>query len=368
MEKETRLDRFLGEMGKGSRSQIRQMAKLGRIRVNGQIEKRPERKIIPGSDSVELDGILVPYCPFEYFLLNKPQGVISATEDGRHRTVLDLLGEERRRDLFPVGRLDIDTEGILLITNDGELAHRLLSPKRHVDKTYFALVEGELPLDAARQMAEGLILSDGTQVMPARLELDVSDWVETAVPDWVEISAPTRRETSLRAKSGLDVSDTARENLIQPWIEEKEPPAGETREEQGSLLADNETGRVCPVCLTIQEGKFHQVKRMFEALGCRVVYLKRLSMGPLRLDADLAPGQYRRLTEEELALLRQATEAGKKNNHSRRKAEKEDPFAEIDPSTGEDLSAEIDPSTEEDSSAKKETESEDKHGIHGIRK
>lgn len=235
-----RLDKFLAEMGVGTRSQVKEMARKGRLRVNGETEKKPERKIRPGTDRVEADGRLIAYAAMEYYMLNKPQGVVSATEDGKYPTVTSLIGSALRRDLFPVGRLDLDTEGLLLITNDGGLAHSLLSPKRHVDKVYYARIEGKLPKDAVRRMEEGLVLEDGTRTLPARLEIQKED----------------------------------------------------------------------EILLTIQEGKFHQVKRMFEALGARVVYLKRLSMGPLKLDAGLLPGQYRPLTGQELAALRECQRGG----------------------------------------------------------
>ena len=164
---------------------------------------------------------------------------MSATEDRKYQTVVDLIADRQRKDLFPVGRLDIDTEGLLLITNDGELAHRLLSPAHHVDKQYYALVEGELPADAVSQMEQGVTLEDGTVTRPARLEL----------------------------------------------LPEKE-------------------GEFTKTLLTIHEGKFHQVKRMFEALGCKVVFLKRLSMGNLVLDPELETGAYRPLTEGEIKNLR----------------------------------------------------------------
>ena len=240
MAKMIRLDKFLVEMNKGSRSQIKEAAKKGRILVNGETEKKTERKIDPDADWVTFDGALVSYRTFEYIMLNKPQGGVSATEDNLHKTVIDRLEGDNRSDLFPVGRLDIDTEGLLLLTNDGDLAHRLLTPKKHVDKQYYARVEGTLPRDCAEQMAAGITLTDGTQVMPAKLEL-------------------------------------------LKW----------------SAAADG----VSEVLLTIREGKFHQVKRMFEAMGCKVVFLKRLSMGPLTLDENLLPGQYRHLTDEELEAL-----------------------------------------------------------------
>lgn len=248
MGKTIRLDKYLTEMNKGSRSQIKEAAKKGRIQVNGQTEKKTDRKIDPQADQVLLDGKPVAYHAYEYYMLNKPQGVVSATEDRIHKTVIDLLGGEIRRDLFPVGRLDIDTEGLLLLTNDGELAHQLLSPKKHVDKQYYARVAGTLPPDSKEQIAAGMTLSDGTQVMPGEL------------------------------------------SILTPVCE-----CGEASSEMEILL-------------TIREGKFHQVKRMFEALGCQVVFLKRLSMGSLRLDESLRPGEFRKLTEEELEGLKEGSE------------------------------------------------------------
>lgn len=254
MEKKMRLDKFLTEMAAGTRSQVKDMAKRGRIRVNGEIVKKTDIKVDPVGDLVTLDGNRISYTAMEYYMLNKPQGVVSATEDKIHRTVVDLImstpakGEgkrkdeearPRRKDLFPVGRLDIDTEGLLLITNDGELAHSLLSPKRHVDKVYYAKVSGHLPEDAGQQFEEGITLLDGTPTMGAKLE-----------------------------------------------------------------ILDKENQKETEVLLTIREGKFHQVKRMFEALGCKVVFLKRLSMGSLQLDESLKPGEYRPLSLEEVEGLR----------------------------------------------------------------
>lgn len=232
-----RLDKFLVEMKKGSRSEVKKLIKSGRVTVDGQTVREPEQKFDPERAQISLDGQTVSYASFEYFMLNKPQGVVSATEDRRFQTVVDLIDTARRKELFPAGRLDIDTEGLLLITNDGQLAHQLLSPKKHVDKVYFARVEGILPSDVKEQFAKGLTLDGDVKTLPARLELL------------------------------------------------KEGPVSEVR-------------------LTIHEGKFHQVKRMFEAVGCRVIYLKRLSMGSLVLDETLAPGEYRRLTDDELCALK----------------------------------------------------------------
>lgn len=258
MGKKIRLDKFLADMGKGSRSQIKEAGKKGRIWVNGQAEKKPERKIDPETDQVCLDGQVVAYRQWEYFMLNKPKGVVSATEDRQYKTVVELLGEDGRKGLFPVGRLDLDTEGLLLLTNDGELAHRLLSPKRHVDKKYYARVSGILPEDAVWRMAQGMELEDGTKVMPGRLEI-------------------------------LGVGGSAAGGGEKGPGRKEEERTGETE-----------------VFLTIQEGKYHQVKRMFEALGCRVEYLKRVSFGNLVLEDTLLPGQYRRLSEEETEGLRKA--------------------------------------------------------------
>jgi len=251
-----RLDKYLVEMGLGTRSQIKDAAKKGRIQVDGVVEKKTDRKINPQTETVSYDGRIVSYVKTEYYMLNKPQGVVSATEDNLHRTVLDLITDRQRNDLFPVGRLDIDTEGLLLITNDGDLAHRLLSPKHHVDKQYYAHVEGQLPADAAEQFEKGVELNDGTPTMPAVLEI----------------------------------------------LKEPRYWASEGEEEDGG---DAGMSDITPVLLTIREGKFHQVKRMFEALGCKVVYLKRLSMGSLKLDDGLKAGEYRLLTEKEIQALQE---------------------------------------------------------------
>lgn len=236
-----RLDKFLVEMSVASRSTIKDMAKKGRITVNGQIVKASDTKIDESADVVAVDGQVIVFSSTEYFMLNKPAGVITATLDKKAKTVLDLLDERTRNDLFPVGRLDKDTEGLLLITNDGDLAHRLLAPKKHVDKVYYADIRGVVTDEHVRQFASGLTLSDGTAVMPGELVV-------------------------------LDVDSTAKTSRIR---------------------------------LTIHEGKFHQVKRMFEAVGSEVLYLKRLSMGTLVLDESLAPGAYRRLTEQEIQMLKE---------------------------------------------------------------
>lgn len=231
-----RLDKYLADMGIGTRSQIKEAAKKGRIQVNGQTEKKTDRKITPGDDQVIMDGQVIGYVHTEYYMLNKPQGVVSATEDRKYQTVVDLIADRQRKDLFPVGRLDIDTEGLLLITNDGELAHLLLSPKKHVDKVYYAKVQGKVDESDVKAFADGVDIGDDTPAKSADLRI---------------------------LKSG----------------EESE------------------------IELTITEGRFHQVKRMFHAVGKEVIYLKRLSMGSLALDKTLTKGEYRSLTEEEIKKL-----------------------------------------------------------------
>ena len=234
-----RLDKFLCDNNIGTRSQVKEYIKKGQVAINGQIVKKPETKVNEDTDIVICQGKEIHYQKYVYYMLNKPEGVVSATNDNTAPTVVSLLTVPEQKELFPVGRLDKDTEGLLLITNDGELAHRLLSPAHHVDKQYYALVEGELPADAVSQMEQGVTLEDGTVTRPARLEL----------------------------------------------LPEKE-------------------GEFTKTFLTIHEGKFHQVKRMFEALGCKVVFLKRLSMGNLVLDPELETGAYRPLTEGEIKNLR----------------------------------------------------------------
>ena len=234
-----RLDKYLADMGCGTRQEVKKLIRSGQVSVDGAVVKKPETKVEQTVQEVCLNGEKVGYESFEYYMLNKPAGVISATEDRSCQTVVDLIKEKKRKDLFPVGRLDKDTEGLLLITNDGELAHRLLSPKKHVDKCYFARVSGKVTEDDVRSFENGVNIGSLEQpeiIMPGKLEIITSD----------EISQ---------------------------------------------------------IHLTIQEGKFHQVKRMFQAVGKEVIYLKRLRMGTLVLDENLSIGEYRPLTKEELEKL-----------------------------------------------------------------
>ena len=231
-----RLDKYLAEMGVGTRQEVKKQIRQGKAAVNGTVVKAADTKIDETSDEVTISGRNISYVSYEYYMLNKPAGVVSATEDRRDTTVIDLIKEKKRKDLFPVGRLDKDTEGLLLITNDGELAHLLLSPKKHVDKVYYAKVQGKVDESDVKAFADGVDIGDDTPAKSADLRI---------------------------LKSG----------------EESE------------------------IELTITEGRFHQVKRMFHAVGKEVIYLKRLSMGSLALDKTLTKGEYRSLTEEEIKKL-----------------------------------------------------------------
>lgn len=228
-----RLDRLLGHMGLGSRKELKAVFKAGRVAVDGQVVRDPGHLVDPAAAAVTLDGEPLRYQRHFYVLMHKPGGVITATEDPRQATVLDLLPAElRHRDLFPVGRLDKDTEGLLLLTTDGELAHRLLSPRWHQPKRYLARVDAPLEPDDPAAFEAGIALDDGYVTLPGRLEI--------------------------------------------------------TGPQEGVV--------------TIHEGKYHQVKRMFAARGKQVVYLKRLSMGPLGL-GDLPLGEARPLTRDEVGAL-----------------------------------------------------------------
>ena len=234
-----RLDKFLVENGLGSRSQVKELLKKGLVLVNGRAEKSPKTQINETANEIVVSGQKLTYEKFVYYLLNKPKGYISATEDERHKTVLDLLDETaRQKEVFPVGRLDIDTHGLLLLTNNGKLAHAMLSPKKHVEKIYRAQVVGLMNQSDVERFARGIELKDFT-CQPAQLKI---------------VKLDEEKETSL-------------------------------------------------VEITLAEGKFHQVKRMVAACGKEVTDLQRLSMGPLQLDPELALGEWRRLTEEELKSL-----------------------------------------------------------------
>ncbi len=237
LSKKQRIDKILSNLGYGSRSELKKFCKNGLVKVNGKVINNPGVQVDVENDEIIFDGEKVTYKEFIYLMLNKPDGYISATFDKRDPIVLDLIDKE---DLvfepFPVGRLDKDTEGLLVLTNDGQLAHRVLSPKKHVPKTYYAKIEGIVTEEDIKAFAKGVTLDDGYETMPAELIILKSD----------EISE---------------------------------------------------------IELTIHEGKFHQVKRMFESVDKKVIYLKRLSMGKLKLDENLELGEYRELTDEEVKMI-----------------------------------------------------------------
>lgn len=229
-----RLDKYLSNSTSESRSKVKEILKAGRVKVNGNTVKDADTKIDSGNDLVELDGSAVIYEQFRYYMLNKPAGCVSAVKDKLSDTVIELLSKENTKDLFPVGRLDKDTEGLLLITNDGNLAHDLLSPNKHVDKVYEAILDNEIKEEDIEKIENGIDIGDEKPCLPAKVKK----------------------------------------------IDDKK------------------------VLITLHEGRYHQVKRMFAACGLKVEYLKRLSMGGVGLDEGLKPGEYRRLSEKETELLR----------------------------------------------------------------
>lgn len=231
-----RLDKYLAHAGEGTRTEVKQLIKKGVVTINDTVVKKPETKVHE-DDVIMVHGMTIQHEQWIYIMLNKPAGVISATEDSMHETVIDLIPEYRHYPLHPVGRLDRDTEGLLILTNDGQFSHEVLSPKKHVNKMYFAQIDGRVTAYEVDLFAEGVVLDDGYKTMPAQLVILSSD-------------------------------------------------------EQSEIE------------LTIQEGKFHQVKRMFEAVGMTVTYLKRVKMGGLALDAQLDKGSYRLLTPEEINLVK----------------------------------------------------------------
>lgn len=235
--KKMRLDKFLSNSGLGSRKEVKAIIKAGRVTVNDSIISNSGH-IIGADSQVMVDGEAIVYKEFYYLMLNKPAEVISATRDNLHETVVDLLPlQYHHLDLFPVGRLDIDTEGLLLLTNDGQLAHSLLSPRRRVPKTYYAEIEGQVTPEDIEAFKKGIAIDHDFTTLPAK-------------------------------------------------------------------LAILESSHISKIEVTIFEGKYHQVKRMFQAVGKNVIYLKRISMGTLELDKNLAPGQVRELSEDEIDLLK----------------------------------------------------------------
>lgn len=230
-----RLDKFLSNAGIGSRSQVKNIIKKGQISVNGRTAGSGDESVNEDADVILYAGTRILLQKYRYFMLNKPKGVVSATEDNLDKTVLDCLSKEDARDLFPVGRLDKDTTGLMLLTNDGELSHNLLLPRKHVDKTYYVTCEKDVTEEQLEALRKGVEIGDDKPTLPA---------------------------------------------LARPGDSAKE------------------------IYLTIREGRFHQVKRMLMAVGNKVCELERVSMGSLKLDKSLAPGEYRALTAEELQNLK----------------------------------------------------------------
>lgn len=241
-----RLDKLLAHSGYGSRKEVKGLIKQKIVSIDGVIATSPAQIVNPDKMVIKVGDDEVSYEQFVYYIMNKPEGIISATEDHYYDTVIDWMGESYYYlQLFPVGRLDIDTTGLLLLTNDGKMAHRLLSPKSKVNKRYFALVSGKIQQEAIEKFKSGLNLGDFT-TLPATLE----------------------------------------------------------------VLFYDDTQNVSHVEVVICEGKFHQVKRMFEAVGSQVLRLHRLAMGDLVLPDDLAIGDFRKLTQEELMQLHQTIKGG----------------------------------------------------------
>ena len=235
-----RIDKILSNLGHGTRKEVKALLKKGKVEVDGIIASDSAMKIDPDKAVIKVSGEEIKYRKYIYLIMNKPAGVVSATVDNHDETVIDLIDEEYHAfKPFPIGRLDKDTVGLLLITNDGELNHKLIAPKNHVDKVYYAEINKSIDAKDVDTFKKGVVIDDGYKCMPAILE----------------------------------------------------------------VLNANENGS--EVMVTIQEGKFHQVKRMFESVDKKVVFLRRISFGPLKLDENLCEGQYRELSEEEINLLKQ---------------------------------------------------------------
>lgn len=234
-----RLDKILSNLGYGTRKEVKAIVKDGRVEIDGKLAKKSDVKVEPEKCTIKVNGEEIKYRKYIYLMLNKPAGVVSATFDKHDETVIDLLDVEFQVfEPFPVGRLDKDTEGLLFITNDGELNHNLISPKRHVDKVYYAEINKSVDENDIEIFKNQVVLDDGYKCMPAKLQ----------------------------------------------------------------ILNSDENG--AEVMVTVQEGKYHQVKRMFEAVDKEVVYLRRVSFGGINLDEELSEGEYRELTSEELETLR----------------------------------------------------------------
>ena len=232
-----RLDKFLKDMGIGTRKEVKEYIKKKLVKVNNEIIKKDDYKVDENNDIITFNDEIIKYEKYVYLMLNKPAGVVSATFDNKDKTVIDLIDEYKHLNLFPFGRLDKDSEGLLIISNDGKLAHNLLSPKKHVNKTYYVDVEGIVNEEDILKFKEGITLDDSYLCKSSTLEII-------------------------------------------------------------------ESNAISKCYVTISEGKFHQVKRMFESVNKKVIYLKRITFGNIKLDNSLKLGEYRKLTEEEIKLLK----------------------------------------------------------------
>lgn len=236
-----RIDKFLTEMQFGTRSDVRKIIKQKKVIVDGELTTSIKLQVSPSKSVIQVDGDVIHYQKYYYYLLNKPAGVLTATKDRKQKTVMDLFNSvDYRDDLFPVGRLDKDTTGLLLITNDGQLGHQILSPKHHIDKVYFAKVDGQVTTDDVIKFETGLLLKDGMQTKPAKL-------------------------------------------IVESY---------------------NSDSNISEVLITITEGKYHQIKRMFGAIGMKVIRLERKKMATLELEPTLSLGRYRALTDEEIESIK----------------------------------------------------------------
>ncbi len=313
-----RLDKFLADMGVGSRSDLKKAIRKAIVTVNGAVEKDPGAQV-SAEDHICFDGAEIRYAEQQYYMLHKPAGVLSASEDRRQTTVVDLIRDAAstdasaanasaadhhaadghadgriarstedtlvRKDLFPVGRLDKDTEGLLIITNDGPLAHQLLVPKHHIDKTYYAIVTGTITEDDQCAFTRGIRYDEKLTALPATLR----------------VLSTGKTVAELRRALGFTATS---ERLLRTRLA---GPAFIGAEEPADITDDT---LVSEVDITIQEGKFHQIKKMVKALpgGKEILYLRRITMGALRLDPALAPGEFRKLRQEEIKILKDSVE------------------------------------------------------------
>lgn len=280
-----RLDKYLSNMTGESRSIIKSEIKKGNVIVNGATVLKAENKIDEIKDEVIYKGESVAYSKYAYYMFNKPAGCVSATTDNTCKTVIDYLKNEQVSGLFPVGRLDKDTEGLLIITNDGELAHKLLSPKKHVAKKYYARIKGNLPTNVEKRFEDGLDIGDEKKTLPARIEV-LQNAKTTESTDKL-----TGKTDNMTGKTDNMTGNT--DNITDVVTSDR----SDALPDEGPALFDSE------VYVVITEGRYHQVKRMFKAVGCEVTYLERKSMGGLELDDTLRRGEYRKLTAEEINTL-----------------------------------------------------------------